>query len=115
MGSVSDPVSGFARALAALGEAGVDFIVVGVGGISFYARTPADAFATLDGDRVVIHNSYCRLVMRPDIDYSAHADELICTRGEAMSQLLGREDVMFLDHQDNDPERFARTVIGATS
>jgi hypothetical protein len=45
---VSEAVSGFARALAALGEAGVEFVVVGVGGINFYARTPADAIATLD-------------------------------------------------------------------
>jgi len=45
---VSDEVSGFASALAALAEAGVDFVVVGVGGINFYARTPAEAFATLD-------------------------------------------------------------------
>ena len=40
--------SGFARALAALSEAGIDFIVVGVGGINFYARTPSEAFSTLD-------------------------------------------------------------------
>jgi predicted nucleotidyltransferase len=47
---VSEAISGFARALAALGEAEVEFVVVGVGGINFYARTPADAFATLDID-----------------------------------------------------------------
>jgi predicted nucleotidyltransferase len=47
---VSEAVSGFARALAALGSANVEFVVVGVGGINFYARTPADAFATLDVD-----------------------------------------------------------------
>jgi hypothetical protein len=40
--------SGFARSLAALSEANVDFVVVGVGGINFYARTPAEAFSTLD-------------------------------------------------------------------
>jgi predicted nucleotidyltransferase len=50
---VSEPVSDFATALAALGEAGVDFVVVGVGGINFYARTPADAFATLDVDALL--------------------------------------------------------------
>jgi len=33
--------------------AGVDFVVVGVGGINFYARTPADAFATLDLDALL--------------------------------------------------------------
>jgi hypothetical protein len=50
---VSEGVSGFARALAALGAAGVEFVVVGVGGINFYARTPAEAFATLDVDALL--------------------------------------------------------------
>ncbi len=50
---MSELVSGFARALAALGEAGVDFVVVGVGGINFYARTPSDALATLDVDALL--------------------------------------------------------------
>ena len=46
--SVSQPASGFTRALAALREAGVEFVVVGVGGINFYARTPGEGFATVD-------------------------------------------------------------------
>ena len=46
-------VSGFASALAALSDAGVEFVIVGVGGINFYARTPADAFATLDLDALM--------------------------------------------------------------
>ena len=50
---MSEAASGFARALSALGDAGVEFIVVGVGGINFYARTPADAFATLDVDALL--------------------------------------------------------------
>ena len=49
--STSD--SGFARALAALVAANVDFVIVGVGGINFYARTPAEAFATLDLDALL--------------------------------------------------------------
>jgi hypothetical protein len=36
-----------------LQEAGVDFVLVGVGGINFYARTPAGAFATLDLDALL--------------------------------------------------------------
>jgi hypothetical protein len=36
--------------LSALVEGGVEFVVVGVGGINFYARSPAQAFATLDLD-----------------------------------------------------------------
>ncbi len=42
--------SGFAAALAALTRAGVEFVVVGVGGINFYAREAAAAIATLDLD-----------------------------------------------------------------
>ena len=47
---MSQPASGFARALAALREADVEFGVVGVGGINFYARTPGEIFATVDLD-----------------------------------------------------------------
>ena len=45
--------SGFARALAALNEASVSYVVVGVTGINFYARTPAEAYATLDLDTLL--------------------------------------------------------------
>ena len=47
---MSSPASGYLLALAALNEAGVEYVVVGVGGINFYARTPALASATLDLD-----------------------------------------------------------------
>ncbi len=50
---MSQPASGFARALSALREAGVDFVVVGVGGVNFYARTPGQVFATLDLDTLL--------------------------------------------------------------
>jgi len=50
---VSQPASGFARALAALREAEIDFVVVGVGGINFYARTPGEVFATVDLDTLL--------------------------------------------------------------
>lgn len=45
---MSGAASGFMRALSALNEAGVDYVVVGVAGINFYGRTQADAFVTLD-------------------------------------------------------------------
>ena len=47
---MSEPASGFRRALAALSDAGVAYVIVGVGGINFYARIPAQAFTTLDVD-----------------------------------------------------------------
>lgn len=50
---MTNPPSGSARALAALTQAGVDFVLVGVGGINFYARTPAEAYATLDLDALL--------------------------------------------------------------
>lgn len=50
---MSQPASGFVRALSALRQAGVDLVVVGVGGINFYARTPAQVFATLDLDTLL--------------------------------------------------------------
>lgn len=46
----------FDEALAALAVAGVRFVVVGVGGINFYARRPDEAFATQDID-VLLHPS----------------------------------------------------------
>ena len=50
---MSQPASGLARAIAALGEARIDFVVVGVGGINFYARTPGEVFATVDLDTLL--------------------------------------------------------------
>ena len=50
---MSQPASGAVRALSALRAAGVDFVVVGVGGINFYARTPGQVFATLDLDTLL--------------------------------------------------------------
>lgn len=46
-------VSGYARALAALSRGGVRFVLVGVGAINFYSRTPAHAFLTLDLDALL--------------------------------------------------------------
>ena len=49
---------------------------------------------TLEGERVVCHITYTRLMMRPVEDYSAHADDLVAAHGPIMSQLLGREDLL---------------------
>ncbi len=48
----------------------------------------------LDGERVVCHITYTRLMMRPVEDYNDHADALIDSHGETMAQLLGREDFL---------------------
>ena len=56
----------------------------------WHANWPRDA----DGERVVCHITYTRLMMRPVEDYAAHADELVDQHGERMAQLLGREDFL---------------------
>ena len=45
-----------------------------------------------EGDRVVAHITYTRLMMRQIEDYGAIADELIERHGDRMAQLLGRGD-----------------------
>jgi predicted nucleotidyltransferase len=73
---VPEGVSAFTRALAALGEAGVEFVVVGVGGINFYARTPAQAFATLDLDALLaptVENLQVSLRVLAALGYSFEA------------------------------------------
>ncbi|MEZ5560623.1 MAG: phytanoyl-CoA dioxygenase family protein [Pseudomonadales bacterium] len=50
---------------------------------------------TADGERVVCHITYTRLMCRQVEDYGAHADQLIADHGQQMSQLLGREDSLF--------------------
>lgn len=49
---------------------------------------------SLEGERVVCHITYTRLMMRPVEDYSQHAERLVREHGPRMSQLLGREDML---------------------
>ena len=94
------------------------------------ARCPAGAIAvwdgrvwhgnwprTLDGQRVVLHATYYRLLMRPADDYSDIADVLIERYGPRMSQLLGEDDFLYKKHFDyvGDYETFARTLENARS
>jgi predicted nucleotidyltransferase len=77
---VSQSASGFARALSALGEAGVDFVVVGVGGINFYARTPGQVFATIDLDTLlppVVENLSTALRVLSGFGYAFEAGEIL--------------------------------------
>ena len=47
-----------------------------------------------EGERVVCHITYTRLMMRPVEDYGAHADDLIEKHGDGMAQLLGKKDFL---------------------
>ncbi len=72
---------------------------------------------TIDGQRVVLHATYYRLLMRPGEDYSDVAEGLIDTYGQPMSQLLGREDFLYKKHFDyaKGYDVFVRTVNNAKS
>lgn len=50
---------------------------------------------TIDGDRVVCHITYTRLMMRQVEDYSAAAESLIAEHGPVMAQMLGYDDMLF--------------------
>ena len=52
----------------------------------------ANAPKTTDGQRVVLHTSYQRMVVRPNEDFSDVADEMIEKYGQPMAQLLGKLD-----------------------
>ena len=52
----------------------------------------ANAPKTTDGQRVVLHTSYQRMVIRPNEDFSDVAEEMIEKYGEPMAQLMGNMD-----------------------
>ncbi len=49
---------------------------------------------SIDGERVVCHITYSRLMMRTVEDYRAAATDLIAAHGEKMAQLLGEHDML---------------------
>ena len=49
---------------------------------------------SLPGERVVLHVTYSRLMMRPVENYSADAQRLIDQHGPIMEQLLGLDDLL---------------------
>jgi hypothetical protein len=67
---------------------------------------------TIDGNRVVCHITYTRLMMRPVEDYGAHADALIEAYGEQMAQMLGRDDMLF-SPRGADYSKLAQTFNNA--
>jgi hypothetical protein len=50
---------------------------------------------TIEGERVIFDAVYSRLMVRPQEDYSPHADELIAKHGPRMAQLIGRNDGLY--------------------
>ena len=65
-----------------------------------------------DGERVVCHITYTRLMMRTVENYAAYADDLIAAHGEEMAQLLGHAD--FLDSpQGADYSKLVQTFNNA--
>lgn len=72
---------------------------------------------SIEGQRVVLHATYQRLLMRPSEDYSDVADDLIEAYGAPMSQLLGREDFLYKKHfnYETDYVRFVTAMNNARS
>ena len=71
----------------------------------------------IDGQRVVLHASYYRVLLRQGDNYSDIADELIERYGTPMSQLLGEEDYFYKKDFDyvKDYGKFVRTLNNAKS
>ena len=71
----------------------------------------------IDGQRVVLHASYYRVLLRQGDNYSHVADELIARYGTPMSQLLGEEDYFYKKDFDyvGDYAKFVRTLNNAKS
>ena len=71
----------------------------------------------IDGQRVVLHASYYRVLLRQGDNYSHIADELIERYGTPMSQLLGEEDYFYKRDFDyvKDYGKFVRTLNNAKS
>lgn len=104
-----NPASGFARALAALTDAGVDYVVVGVGGINFYARTPAEAYATLDLDALLaptVENLREALRVLDTLGYRLEAggEPFLDTDDEAMLGGVVRQGATLNAIHDSDGE-----------
>lgn len=94
----SMPLTTLELALQTLAREGIDFLVVGVGGINFYAPTPADAVVTQDLD----------VFLRPNVD----------TLGRAL-RALAREGFSFWSagepFVDLDDEPILANVLRMTS
>jgi ectoine hydroxylase-related dioxygenase (phytanoyl-CoA dioxygenase family) len=71
-----------------------------------------NAKKTSAGQRVVLHTSYQRMVVRPNEDFTQVADGLIERFGAPMSQLMGREDSIATKDFDyvKDYATFMRTA-----
>ena len=66
---------------------------------------------TLPGERVVLHVSYTRLMMRPMESYPPETEEqLVAEYGDGMAELLGRNDFLNKPAGKSDAVRFYQAV-----
>lgn len=71
---------------------------------------------TLPGERVVLHVSYTRLMMRPMESHPSEIEEqLIGDHGEGMAQLLGRHDFLAKPAGKNDVQRLYNAIVNGRS
>jgi len=79
---------------------GIKYVVVGMSGINYYARSPAETFATLDYD----------IFLNPTLKNVAQAVHLLKRLGFTIGTVAGplREDVM------TDVVRYRKTLVATT-
>ena len=69
---------------------------------------------TIPGQRVVLHVSYTRLMMRPMESYPPEIEEqLIVEHGDGMAQLLGRHDFLAKPEGKSDLQRFYNAIANS--
>ena len=69
---------------------------------------------TIPGERVVLHVSYTRLMMRPMESYPPEIeDRLIAEHGDGMAQLLGRQDFLAKPMGKGDLPRFYNAILNS--
>ena len=71
---------------------------------------------TLPGERVVLHVSYTRMMMRPMESYPPEIEEqLIGDHGEGMAQLFGRNDFLAKSAGKNDVQLLYNSIVNGRS
>lgn len=69
---------------------------------------------TIPGERVVLHVSYTRLMMRPIESYPPEIEEqLVAEYGEGMAQLFGRHDFLGKPEGKEDPARLYYAIANS--
>ncbi|MEX2208211.1 MAG: hypothetical protein WEF50_18465 [Myxococcota bacterium] len=106
--------------MAALAGAGVEFVLVGVGAINFYARDPAHAFATLDVDVLLAPRvANLRLALRTlaalDFRFESGGEPFLDVGDEAiLATIVGRGATLCARHPSSAQLDLMVAITGFT-